>query len=251
MSGGSGGGPPYTVGAGGEGGSPVDAAPPADVAPDRRDTAMPDRGALAVPPDAAPDLASGCLLPPAADEIISTFEGNQVTTAMVAGRGGTSWTFLPADGAGSVAAASVAENCGSQSALRVTGSGFTTRSPLAQALLMTGDASGARFYDATAYKGVRFWLRLAVPGPVRLKVSDKDTSKPGGVCTVCNDHFAVDVDATTDWKSFTVPWTALKQLASGDKFPALDLAHLFGIEFFPAHPSGSFDLWVDDVTFFR
>jgi hypothetical protein len=220
------------------------------VAPDARTVA----DAAASPPDVAPALgaASACPPAPAADEVIALFEGNDPSTVRVAGRGGTRFTFLPADPQGQLLATGIPEHCGSRSALEVVGAGFANRSPLAQALLMPGDTGGRpRFYDATAFRGVRFWARASVRGPMRFKVADHDTIMEGNVCRVCNDHYAVDLDVTPDWQLYSVPWTALMQLGAGDKFPALDLTRLFAIEFFPAPENGAFDLWIDDVTFFR
>jgi hypothetical protein len=224
-----------------DGDRPADAVAPADT------RAALDRS----PVDLSPEAAAACPPPPAADEVIADFEGNQAATLVVGARGGTSWIFLPADGSGDVVATGIPERCGSRSALRVSGSGFAARTPLTQALLMNGDTSGARFYDGTAWKGLRLSLRAVVPGTARLKVPDRDTARPGGVCSNCNDHFAADLPVTTEWKTFTVLWTALRQEGTGDTFPALDAAHLFGIELFPPKMDGAFELWLDDVSFVR
>jgi len=208
--------------------------------------------AAAGEPAVAPPPASACPAPLTPDEVIATFEGNQATTSVVGPRGGTPWNFLPADGSGRVMAMPIPERCGSRSALRVSGAAASPATrPLTQALLMTGGPGGVRFFDATGYTGLRLSLRSSVPGTVRLKVADRDTAQPGGICTMCNDHFATDLAVGTDWRSFTVPWTALRQQGIGNQFPALDVAHLFAIELFPPAASGAFDLWIDDVGFVR
>jgi hypothetical protein len=237
-------------------------APTPDVAPadtpapgERPDTAAPDqRPALeASARDGSPDVVNAACPPaPAPDLAIADFEGNQPTTVPVAGRGGTTWALVPRGTAvGTVLATTIDERCGSHAALRVMGSSVDRESVLAQALFMAADAAGERFYDASSYHGVRFSLRAATAGPVRLKIADRDTAAPGRVCTACNNHFSADLAVTTEWKTFTVPWTSLAQLGTGDRFSAVDVTSLYAIEFVPTRVDGAFELWIDDVSFVR
>jgi hypothetical protein len=219
------------------------------------DRAAPDRSAVleTSAPDRSPEVVNAACPPaPAPDEAIADFEGNQPTTVLVAGRGGTTWALVPrATTTGTVLATPIPERCGSRVALRVMGSIPAGQVILAQALFLAADASGVRFYDARAYRGVRFSLRAAAAGPVRVKIADRDTAAPGRVCTVCDNHFSADRAVTTAWNTFTVPWTALAQLGSGDRFSAIDLTSLYAIEFVPTLVDGAFELWIDDVSFVR
>jgi hypothetical protein len=84
---------------------------------------------------------------------------------------------------------------------------------------------------------------------VRLNLPAVATN-PGGGCTVCNDHFGVDVPLTTKWVQITVPFSTLKQTGVGKPpLPTPDLAHTTSLQLaFPANTS--FDLWVDDVELY-
>jgi hypothetical protein len=222
-----------------------DAAMPDAAAPD---VAAPD---AAAPDAAAPDAASACLPAPAADEWVATFETDQSATTAVAGRGGTPWVIIPADAGATLAVVPIPERCGSRRALRFSGSGFVSRQPLAQALFLSAAATGIRFLDARAYSGLRLSVRASAVGRITLKVPDRNTTRPGGVCQSCNDHFAADLAVTTEWKTFTILWSSLAQAGTGDRFGTLDTAALFGLELFPAPTDGAFELWIDDVSFVR
>ena len=242
---------------------PVDApAPPVDVAPPRLDTAPPPMPPppMPPPPDAAPppmvdarppapDMPpAGCLPTPAADELISNFEDGALSTNMVAGHGGPSWTLVNTI-EGATATLSIPEQplqCGSRRALRFAGMASATKTPIVRVLFVgTG-----QFYDARAYKGIRFYLRGGVNQRVRMKLPDRNTLSAGGICMVCNDHFGADLDVTPDWKAFTIPFAATTQSGTGDPQPALSVAALFGVEFV-VRAVQTFELHIDDVSFFK
>jgi hypothetical protein len=199
------------------------------------------------PPDAAP--APGCLPTPAADELISNFEDGALSTNMVAGRGGPSWTVLNANEGASATLAipEVPVRCGSRRALRFAGMASETKTPIVRLLFVPGTA---QFYDARAYKGVRFTLRGGVAQRVRVKLPDRNTSAAGGVCVMCSDHFGADLDVTPETKAFTIPFASVTQSGVGDPHPAVNVGALFGIEFV-VRAVPTFELVIDDVSFFR
>jgi hypothetical protein len=238
--------------------------------PDMRGPAPPDgndaaggNDARVVPPDGAPapprDVAppppevspAACPPPPADDEVLSLFEdGSPLVTRAVAGRGGTSWNLINDDAEGAsatITAVDVPLRCGSRRALRFAGTSTPTEIPITRFAFLQGSA---QFYDARAYQGVRLALRAAVPAKVGLKVSDRNTSVSGGQCTLCSDHFFIDLDVTTDWKVFTVPFASLKQVGVGDREDSVDEANVFGLEVVPRNLR-VFEVFIDDVTFFR
>jgi hypothetical protein len=218
-------------------------APPPDVAPPRD---LPPAPADMSPLPDAP--AAGCLATPANDEVISLFEDGMLGSRQVAGRGGTFWGTINTD-EGATATLTVPEmpvRCGSSRALRFAGTA-TTSTPILRLFLVQGTA---QFYDASAYRGIRFSLRAGVAARVRLKLSDRNTTSYGGMCTLCNDHWGADLDVTPDWKSFSITFASLTQTGAGDREESLDEAALAGIELVVRNVS-AFELFVDDVSFFR
>jgi hypothetical protein len=238
-------------GTGGTGGGGFDAAPdrampPPDLRPP--DTAPP------VPDVAPPDMAPACPPAPAADEWVSNFEGGSETTMMVGMRGGTTWQGgSTTTGMATVTSMTIPARCGSQSALRYQGSGFAAaRPPFVHAPLMTAAGGDPRFFNASAFKGMRVSMRATTPGMVRIKLPDRFTGNAGGMCTNCSNHFAATLDVTTDWKTFTFLFTETRQTPlGGDTRPALDVAGLYSVEIFPTPTTGAFELWIDDVAFVR
>jgi hypothetical protein len=147
------------------------------------------------------------------------------------------------DGTGYAAATS-----GSGFTLWGAGMGFNLHDP--------GDGmngSAKVTYDASAYTGLAFWAK-AGPGSVtslRVNVSDKNTDPAGSVCAPadkCNDHFGKDVHLTDAWAFYTMTFDELLQLGWGQSFSALDVAHLYAVQFQVAK-GVTFDIWLDDVAF--
>jgi hypothetical protein len=217
---------------------PPDVAPPRDMTP----APPPD---MSRPPDAP---ATGCLPTPANDEVISLFEDGNLGSRQVDGRGGTFWGAINTDN-GATATLTVPEmpvRCGSSRALRFAGTA-TTATPILRLTLVQGTA---QFYDASAYRGVRFSLRSGVAARVRFKLPDRNTASFGGMCVVCNDHWGADLDVTPDWKSFSITFASLAQTGTGDDEESLDEAALSAIELVVRNQA-AFELFVDDVSFFR
>jgi hypothetical protein len=232
----------------------VDVRPPPDSAPPPVRDAAVDRPPDA-PPATMPPPGPVCPAPPMPDDLIATFEGGMLTTVVVGSRGGTSWAVLPGtvpEGlSGTLAAASdAAPRCGSAGYLRFTGTATAARAPIMRASLRPTSGGSQQYFDGSAYKGIRLWLRAAAPAAVRIKVVDRNTVSSGGVCTLCNDHFATEVNVTTDWQLFTVSFTALKQMGTGDPQPAVAVAELWALEVV-APRSATFTLDVDDISFVR
>jgi hypothetical protein len=156
--------------------------------------------------------------------------------------------------AGTAEVASVAlpsVRCRSTSALRFTGRAFTTWGSILQALFVPPGSTWIPF-DASAFRGVRFSVRATTPLSVRLKVPDRNTAAAGKVCTNCNDHFGAALNVGTSFTTFTLPFSMLTQggYAGADKFPAIKISELYGFELaIPANTT--YELWLDDVSFFR
>jgi endoglucanase len=108
-------------------------------------------------------------------------------------------------------------------------------------------------YDATAYGGISFWAKVGEGSAthVRLKVPDADTDPDGKVCTECFNDFGSDLELTTTWTKYTVPFSTLTQLQGwGTPRPAsVNPAKLYGLQWQVNSPGAGYDIWVDDVTF--
>lgn len=110
----------------------------------------------------------------------------------------------------------------------------------------------ADVYDASAYAGITFFARVAPDAQttIRVSISDLNTNLKGGICKVCYDAFGSNLLMTADWARYKISFAEMMQRAFGDPFPALDAAHVFAIDF-SFIGTEAFDLWVDDVAFYR
>ena len=158
-------------------------------------------------------------------------------------------TITPA--AGSIFAPAAGGNGGSTRAARINGTlaGGTVWAGLGMDLL-----APKALYNASKYSGVAFWARKATTasnGAVRVKVPDRNTDPTGGVCTSCFNDFGADVNLTTTWTRYVVPFTSMTQQAGwGAPRPAqIDKTGLVAVQFQLSAPGTSYDIWIDDVTF--
>jgi endoglucanase len=108
-------------------------------------------------------------------------------------------------------------------------------------------------YDATQYTGISFWAKVG-PGStknVRLKVPDVNTDPQGKVCKECFNDFGADLTLTEQWKKYTIPFAAMKQMDGwGDPNPpTIDKSKLFGVQWQVNDRGATYDVWIDDVRF--
>jgi len=108
-------------------------------------------------------------------------------------------------------------------------------------------------YNAGAYKGISFWAKVGEGSAtkVRLKVPDINTDGDGKVCTECYNDFGADLELSTTWTKYTVPFSTMAQLPGwgAPHPPAVDTTKLFGVQWQVNAPGASYDVWVDDVAF--
>lgn len=145
-------------------------------------------------------------------------------------------------------------------AANTTGSGFTTwGAGIGFDLNNGGGDSGAgkQPYDASAYKGITFWAKAGPGGigNIRLNVQDAQTAPEGNICSKtatkgCNDHRGTSVSLTQDWKQFTFTFDSLKQLGFGMAYPTFQTNKLYAIQF-QAGTKVKFDIWLDDIAFYK
>ena len=114
--------------------------------------------------------------------------------------------------------------------------------------------------DTSAWEGVTFWARVA-PGStptIRLRISDERTDDKACVCNPHTnqndssdgcDKFVRAVTLDDTWRAYFVPFAEMQQGGWGLKSPGLDISNLFEIGFEYRH--GAWDLWIDDVAYYR
>ncbi len=163
---------------------------------------------------------------------------------------GTSTDLTPREGGDFLQTSIPGGRPSSQSAARLTGSGFTDWGSL-----MGFDLTLGQPYDASWASGIRFWMKNNVPARVSFDTAETvpGTDSPGGQCVDrageynCYNDFSFAITApSSDWVQYDVPYSAFGQ---ADGTALWDPSHLLDIKFGPA-PNTTFDIWVDDVQFY-
>lgn len=197
--------------------------------------------------------------------LVDDLEDGNAQVAAVAGRNGSWWvttdgtagTIEPPGGAAPTTARILGGRCGSTQAVRVTGQGFTDwGAVLSVGMIYTSQEEP---FDASAYKGIKFWARVGETnnGSVRVQFQDGDTVPVGGICDptpntpdTCYNGFGTTIaPLDTQWRLYQLPFADMTQRDFGHRAPALDPATLYTIEWH-LDPNTVFDLWVDDVWFY-
>ena len=121
--------------------------------------------------------------------------------------------------------------------------------------------------DASAHDGISFWARRASHsrGVIRVEMSDQYT-EPGKVnaqgveTALCTheysddeiqkgcDRFGSFATVSTTWQFFKLPFSEMRQSGWGAKVPRLDTQTLYSVTFL--FPTGTWDIWIDDVSFY-
>lgn len=111
------------------------------------------------------------------------------------------------------------------------------------------ELSGKRCYDASAYKGLRFWARGRGQIKVVVKMSQVVTEQYGGSCVKgCFDGHFKQVKLDKEWQLVDIPWEELRQNGTGTQLP-FDAHSLLGIDFTVPPELTPFDFWIDDLSF--
>jgi endoglucanase len=148
---------------------------------------------------------------------------------------------------GRITSAQAVNDNGSQFAAWTQGGGFRS---WGGGLGLTFRLSN-RPYNASKYRGISFWAKIA-PGStnsVRVNVSDDQTAADGGICTECWDHFGLAIVLSERWGRYSFEWKDLAQRGWGAPLvAAINPAKLRGIEF-AIQEGVDFELYVDNVAF--
>jgi hypothetical protein len=55
---------------------------------------------------------------------------------------------------------------------------------------------------------------------------------------------------TTTWEKYTLPFASFVQGGAGAVNPSIDLAHMYGLEFYFLQ-NHEFEVWIDDLSFVK
>jgi len=155
----------------------------------------------------------------------------------------TGMAFVPAPG-GANGTAFAARFAGNGFTMWGAGMGFNINDP--------GDGMGGSMkmqYDASSFHAITFYAKATGPMRLRVNISNKDTDAAGGHCMVCEDDFGEDFTLGTDWQSFTMNFTDMKQIGFGDAVPTFDASAIYAIHFQVAMMP--FDVEVDEIGFLK
>lgn len=210
---------------------------------------------------AAPDSSAGSAL------LIDDLEDGDGSAGVVLGQPNSWW--IASDGSGTVAPPADAVpapqaipggRSASQRAMRVTGSGFTVWGADVS-VGMTEDGPQGPFMNAGEFAGIRFWARLGEmnQSPVRFQIQDRQTQPAGGVCDLtpdseerCYNGFGTSLEALgRDWRLYELSFSGLVQREGwGHRGNSVDATGIRNVEW-AFEPGLDFDLWIDDVSFYR
>jgi endoglucanase len=192
--------------------------------------------------------------------VIDDGEDNNHQGAPNKGRGGYWFTFV--DKGGSTITPTAGEQGGtfSMSPGGANGSSFSARfsgklgngnPTFAGAGLNFVDPKGP--YDVSSYKGISFWAKKAEgsTGKVRVKLPDANTDPDGKVCSECFNDFGADIEVTTAWTQFTLPFASMTQMSGwGSPRPgALETKKVYAVQWQVNSPGESYDISIDDIQF--
>lgn len=197
-------------------------------------------GSIAGPPPPPP--------PPILD-LIDDLEDGDLDIIEEGGRNG-SW-YTSSDETGDSVALENTDDAAHEGERSVSavGSGYTSWGA-GLGLTFVTDGGSLLPYDASIYTGFTFWVKAnqGAGRAMRVLVRDTQTDPVGGQCEDCYDHFMKHVDLTGEWQQVHVRFAEIRQQGFGDKFPAIDLTELVGIEFqTPANVD--LDVRIDEIGF--
>jgi endoglucanase len=161
------------------------------------------------------------------------------TVVPEAGKNGGTFQMTPGGANGTKFAAHMTGTVGGGSAVYV-GMGFNFVDPKGQ-------------YDASKYKGIKFWAKKG-PGSadkVKLKVPDKSTDPDGKICKECFNDFGMDLTLNDEWTEYVIPFTSMKQDKTwGSPHPdGVDPGTIYGVQFQFNQAGQPFDMWLDEIEF--
>ena len=146
---------------------------------------------------------------------------------------------------------------GSTAGLHLTASGFTDWGAGVGADLVNLAAKKVA-YDVSAYRGIRFYAKVAsgTQSSLKLLVTTTFSDPDGGKCNDavadkrCSDHLFYPVSSIkSTWDVYECDFDELVQQGFGLVQPELDPTSVYSIQFTLSTKLLPVDLWIDDVSF--
>jgi hypothetical protein len=200
------------------------------------------------------------------DDILDDFEdgdgllpriGDRTGSWYIASDGTPGGTVRPAVGAASPERLAPAR-CQSSFATHFTGRGFTAWGALLGVNLHFDQVESTA--NLSDYRGVRFWARAGEQNgcALRITLDDVSTHPAGHRCSKapdqgrpCWNSYGVDIPTlSNEWTELAIPFSEMTQKIPESTPVPLDLKHIYQLVF-KMSPTGPFDIWIDDVAFFR
>jgi hypothetical protein len=150
--------------------------------------------------------------------------------------------------------------CGSAYAFHTTGTGFTVwGAGIGMDFVKKVDMLNVA-HDISAYSGIALRAKAAATTPLRVSISDANTSPEGMLCVDtpdatnmarCGDYFGAEVVLGPEYQDFTIKFADMKQRGWGlPVMSGFDAKNAYTVRMQvkgSAQAPAMFDLWVDDV----
>jgi hypothetical protein len=175
------------------------------------------------------------------------------------GTGRDGWWYTTGDGSSPSAAISEEPisaipggRDGSLFSARALGQGFTVWAGFG---LFFGQATDTNLlYDASAWTGISFWIRSGAGTlNTQIMVGDASSDDRGGICNLrqgtCYNAFSSFVTARNDWTYVELPFADLARHPYG-LTETFDSSRVGGV-YIGLPTNQSFDVWIDDLAFYR
>jgi hypothetical protein len=188
------------------------------------------------------------------ETMIDDFEDGELPTLPQLGGRNGSWITTPSMvPPGQIASAEASTRCvarGTHSA-HLTSAGVPPYG-VSWTALMVAPFGSATPYDASAYRGISFWIAMGdnamAPFETPIGVNTIDTAM-NGMCMPCGDYYAIRkrIPLTRTWTRWVVPFTELRQYGFGNPLVELRKDQLVSLIIWPEPQQ--VDIWIDDIRF--
>lgn len=138
-------------------------------------------------------------------------------------------------------------------AANTKGSGFTTWGA-GFGFDLNNDGTTKKAYDASQFAGITFNAKIGAGSvaAIRFNIGDSQTTPEAGNCGMkCSDDFGQSLTLTAEWQKFKIAFADMKAVNwSMQNLTAINKASLWYVHF-QASQNNTFDIWVDDVAFYK
>jgi hypothetical protein len=141
----------------------------------------------------------------------------------------------------------------SKGVMHAQSEGFPRYSGIGFGLRWTETNGEHCYYDASYYDGISFWIRGTSNVRIALQNPSVRPVAEGGTCpadATCYDSHGFDVAVTEEWTQHNLSFDVMQQLGWGTKVGAFKPEELFTVEF-QFTPGVAYDIWLDDLSFFK